>query len=49
MRISEEGDNDEADDDIGSLHRKANFLLGTVSQFGRTVRFNNNCFLTATI
>ena len=36
--------NDEADDDIGgipSLGREATFLLGTVSRFGRTVRFNS--------
>lgn len=32
---------DVADDDIGSLDREANFLLGTVSRFGRTIRFNN--------
>ena len=42
---SEEGslpsNTDEADDDIGSLDREANFLLGTVSRFGRTIRFNN--------
>ena len=37
----EEGDNDEADNDIGSLDREANFLLGMVSRFGRTIRFNN--------
>ena len=36
-----ERDNDEAEDDIGSLDREANFLLGTVSRFGRTIRFNN--------
>jgi len=36
--------NDEADDDVGgipSLDREATFLLGTVSRFGRTVRFNS--------
>ena len=36
--------NDEADDDVGgipSLGREATFLLGTVSRFGRTVRFNS--------
>jgi len=37
----EERDNDEADDDIGSLDCETNFLLGTVSRFGRTIRFNN--------
>ena len=36
----EEGDNEEADNDIGSLDREANFLLGMVSRFGRTIRFN---------
>ena len=35
------GNTDEADDDIGSLDREANFLLGTVSRFGRTIRFTN--------
>ena len=36
--------NDEADDDVGgipSLDHEATFLLGTVSRFGRTVRFNS--------
>ena len=36
--------NDEADDDVGgipSLDREATFLPGTVSRFGRTVRFNS--------
>ena len=36
--------NDEAGDDVGgipSLDREATFLLGTVSCFGRTVRFNS--------
>ena len=36
--------NDEADDDvigIPSLDREATFLLGTVSRFGRTVRFSS--------
>ena len=36
--------NDEADDDVGgipSLDCEATFLLGTVSRFGRTVRFNS--------
>ena len=31
------GNTDEADDDIGSLDREANFLLKTVSRFVRTV------------
>ena len=36
--------NDEADDDVGGiplLDREATFLLGMVSRFGRTVRFNS--------
>ena len=35
---------DEVDDDVGGippLDREATFLLGTVSRFGRTVRFNS--------
>jgi len=43
---SEEGSLPEADDDIGSLGREANFLLGTVSRFGRTIRFNNTNMTT---
>jgi len=35
------GNTDEADNDIGSLDSEANFLLKTVSRFGRTIRFNN--------
>ena len=37
-------DNDEADDDVGDipfLGREVNFLLRTVSRFGRTIRFNS--------
>lgn len=40
----ESTNNEEADDDVGgipSLDREATFLLGTVSSFGRTVRFNS--------
>ena len=37
--------NDKADDDVvgipASLDREATFLLGTVSRFGGTVRFNS--------
>ena len=36
-------DNDEAGDDVGDipfLGREVNFLLRTVSRFGRTIRFN---------
>ena len=41
---SSEGLDDEAHDDVGGippLDREATFLLGTVSRFGRTVRFNS--------
>ena len=37
-------DNDEPGNDVGDipfLDREANFLLGTVSRFGRTAPFNN--------
>ena len=40
--------NDEADDDVGGilpLDREATVLLGTVSRFGRTVRFNSRIII----
>lgn len=45
----DEGGNDEAQEEVeedgensvGTLELEANFLLGTVSRFGRAIRFNN--------
>lgn len=49
---SDEGGNDEVHEEVeearensvGTLELEANFLLGTVSRFGRTMRFNNRLF-----
>ena len=43
---SDEGSNNEVQEEerensVGTLELEANFLLGTVSQFGRAIRFNN--------
>ena len=43
---SDEGSNNEVQEEerensVGTLELEANFLLGTVSRFGRAIRFNN--------